>query len=106
MIKVIVRYATSAAAALLLSSCSGKPEAPLEGAAPATPVATDPNLLTGAAIDPEFAAVLKGLVAESGGQCLHIVNAQGEDASSKVKVTCAAQAGDSNTVSYTVDPGI
>ncbi len=106
MINSIVRYATSVVVVVMLSSCGGKPEAPVESAATSKTAAPDPNVLTGPAIEPEFAAALKDLIAKDGGQCTHIVSAQGEDASSRIKVTCSEGVGDSNTVSYTVDPGI
>ncbi len=106
MINSFVRYATSVAVVFMLSSCGGKPEAPLASAASDPTAVPDPNVLTSPAIEPEFAAALKDLIAKSGGQCTHIVNAQGEDASSRIKVTCSERVGDSNTVSYTVDPGI
>ncbi|MEO8367398.1 MAG: hypothetical protein ABI538_14480 [Pseudoxanthomonas sp.] len=106
MINSFVRYAAGAALVVLLSSCGGKPEASVENTAPAATTAPDPNVVTGAAIDPELAAQLKELIATKGGQCVNILSAQGEDASSRIKVTCSGQAGDPDTVSYTVDPGI
>ena len=106
MINSIVRYAASVVVVFMLSSCGGKPETHLASDSSTPSAAPDPNVLTGPAIEPEFAAALKDLIAKDGGQCTHIVSAQGEDASSRIKVTCSERVGDSNTVSYTVDPGI
>lgn len=97
MITASLRYAACALTLALLPGCGNTPEPAAATAAAAEARATAP------AVSPEHAAALQGFIAKSGGQCAEIVNVQGDDLSNKIKVTCNEQAGDANTVTYTVD---
>ena len=99
-----LRYAACALAIALLPACSKTPEPAAESAAATAATAAAAEAQASApAISPEHAAALQGFIAKSGGQCAEIVNVQGDDLSNKIKVTCNEQAGDANTVTYTVD---
>jgi hypothetical protein len=101
MMTASLRYAACALAIALLPGCGKTPE-PAADSAAATAAATEAQA-SAPAVSPEHAAALQGFIAKSGGQCATVVNVQGEDLSNKIKVTCNEQAGDANTVTYTVD---
>lgn len=92
----LLRNSACVLAVLLVTSCSGKPDA-------ATAAAAAEAKETAPAINTEQTAALKAIIAKSGGQCADIVGVQGEDLSNKVKVTCSGPAGGAGIVSYTVD---